>query len=143
MGESWDFASFRTDNEIWLGEELLIRDAVRLSNDDAPPTVKERMNPYTSIATIAIVGSRLLPYATKALEEVNKKQIQIGKNLPKGFPPQICTASALKGGKGGKDAVVGTVLKVAAETSSQVLEFIHSMLGGVWEDVLGDDPYKN
>lgn len=28
MGESWDFDSFRTENEIWLGGELLIRDAV-------------------------------------------------------------------------------------------------------------------
>lgn len=56
---------------------------VRLSNDDAPPTVRERMHPYTSMVTIAMVGSRLLPYAMRALDEVNKQQIHSGKKQSK------------------------------------------------------------
>lgn len=140
LGESWDFSFFQTCNEVWLGNELLIRDAVKLTDADGTPTVKERMFPYTSIATVIIVGSKVLPYATLAEEQVRKTQLE--KPSANGVPAILSTASLLKKGLGTREKTVGSVIKIAGETPAQVLQFFQSFLAPLWSDLLGDDPYK-
>lgn len=49
---------------------------MRLSNSDGPPTVKERMHTYTSMATIIIVGARLLPCAEHVYNVISKMQVE-------------------------------------------------------------------
>jgi len=141
MGESWAFNVLETTNEVWLDGSLLIREAMRLSDKDGPPSVKERMHPYTTMASVIMVGPRVLPYAKTALELVNKMQVK-SNHKSDNHRELVCSASALKVLKAGQEHTVGVVVKVAAETSAQVVEFIHTVLSTAWKELLGDDPYK-
>jgi urease accessory protein len=142
-GESWDFSVLQTKSEVWLGSDLLVRDAVRLSNMDGPPTVRERMHPYKSMATFIIVGERLLNHAEHVYGVVSKMQVNRC-NQKSGPPNLVCSASLLKSknNENHNENTVGCVVKVAAHTTAQVLEFVNMLFRNTWAELIGEDPYK-
>merc|ERR1711879_1016961 len=153
-GEEGAFESYETTNDVLLDDQLLVREAVRLSVHDGTPTIAEKMRGYNAMATILVVGPDVLAHARAILEGISKLKVNKSKEVP-----LLCSASPVcrkpldaasssssssssSSGHASSGDVVGVMVKIAAKKTSQVTDAIHEHFNDLWQDALGNDPYR-
>lgn len=73
-GEEWDFAAYRSINEIWLSDKRIARDALLLERDQSERrSVKDRMAPYNCYACLFLCG----PKTESAIESLSESYHRI------------------------------------------------------------------
>lgn len=147
-GEEWAFESYETTNDVLLDDQLLVREAVRLSVHDGTPTIAEKMRGYNAMATILVVGPDVLAHARAILEGISKLKVNKSKEVPllcsasPVYRKPLDAASSSSSGHASCGDVVGVMVKIAAKKTSQVTDAIHEHFNGLWQDALGNDPYR-
>jgi len=145
-GEEWAFESYETSNDIFICNQLLVHEAIRLSIHDGSPSLAEKMRGYNAMATIIILGPALIEHATRILKDIGNLKVKASKEIP-----LLCTASPIHKREANMAAtssssvseahVIGAIVKIAARKTSQVIEAMHKHLNQLWNDTIGDDPY--
>jgi len=136
--ESWKFSTLKSSTEIYSVDNLVVKEDMRLADVNGL-SIATRMHSYTTIATVFIVGPSLLKYATKVIEEINAKQISRTKIVPE----MLYSASEIKVMEGSKLKTIGAVVKVSSNSTQTIQKFLSTTFSGLWQDFLGEDPYKN
>jgi len=100
------------------------------------------------MATILVVGPDVLAHARTILEGISKLKVNKSKEVP-----LLCSASPIyrkplgaaassASGHASSGDMVGVMVKIAAKKTSQVTDAIHEHFNGLWQDALGNDPYR-
>jgi urease accessory protein len=125
-GERWAFRSLRTANEVALDGRLVLADALRLAEGEGPP-VATRMAGFDLLATVVLLGPRLVEPAAALLAELAAR--------PAERAPVIAAASPLADGLFMRLAAVDVESGLAALRAT--LAFLPGLLG---EDPLSRRP---
>lgn len=140
LGEAWSFARYYSLNELFVGGRRVARDALLLSEYDPPShlinglgkrTLADRLAPYSCYATAILYGPHT-DGTRQSLQSEFVKDVVFRRSRP---PELVWSYTALDDGKGG-------VVRVAAEETETVREWLRTMLVGL-TDVIGEDVYKN
>lgn len=97
LGEDWAFTSYYSCNEVYVGDQRIIRDATLLENGEyisplfSPRSLAEKMFPYTCYATLILCGPLVQDVASSIISEQNGTTL-FKQNLPSGL---IWSASRL------------------------------------------------
>jgi len=141
--EAWAFHSYKTVNDVFINDQLLVREAVKLSKEDGEPSIEERMRGYNAVATILVVGPLLLSYSSSILKHIGAMPIEKSKDVA------LCTASPIYRKQASTlptesptNQMVGVMVKIAAKKTSQVADTMRQHFSPLWEDMLGGDPYN-
>jgi len=123
-GERWAFSRYANRTEVFVGDELVLLDAMRLSPEDGPLASTMRTGRYDCLATLILVGEPLRPAVRALLDHFAAAPVQRRASL-------LWTASALP---------CGVLLRVAGLNVEAVAHTIWPHIGFLRE-WLGDDPW--
>jgi urease accessory protein len=79
-GERWAFDGYRARNEVRVGGELVLADALRLEAAEGPPP-STRLLGLELLATVVLVGPRLAGAARALLEELSRAPAAAGADV--------------------------------------------------------------
>ncbi len=125
-GERWQFHSFLTRNEIFVGGNRVLTDALRLDHHAGPLDSPSRMGPFNVFATLLLLGPRLQPAAEAMLAHVANLPVRRRDPLP-------LSASALA-------RAPGAILRLAAPTTELAAHELYRHLVCL-ADLLGEHPW--
>lgn len=136
-GERWALAGYRSRNEVRVGGQLVLADAVRLEAGEGPP-ISARLDGFELLATVILLGPRLAPAARDLLEAVASAPAA-------GDAPVLTAASPLSSpaARGGGDpgtgpAADGVLVRIAARSVEVGLAEIRSRLAFLASPLDGD-----
>ncbi|XP_072050637.1 uncharacterized protein [Amphiura filiformis] len=137
-GERWDFTSCSTTNNIFLGTDLVYRDAMRLSNTENL-SVKDTMKHYNIVASCVVLGPDLTGLIQHIKDDVGKGQ-NIGE-LPD--PNLIVSASPLQYAiTNSHEKLSGVMVKCASSEITKVYWKLDNLLKPLYPK-LGGNPFEN
>jgi len=119
-GERWDFTQYHSDLEVYLGNGLLLKDAVELS-DNPVLTVRERMDPFEIFGLLILIGPKLAEFCSEISDSINSIKISGKRGEDQSFQ---CSVSPVKGG------VVVRMASLKAEAMYKFVQQKLSWLGG-------------
>ncbi|KAM0756146.1 UreD-domain-containing protein [Meredithblackwellia eburnea MCA 4105] len=137
VGEEWQFARYRSQNEVWVDGRRIARDVMLLEDESdgkGPQTsYYERVEPYSCYASIIFFGPAVAPILSY-LQAAFSNITQYKQSRPYSL---LWSFSELEKGKGG-------IARCAADTTESVKEWIVQVLqnGGI-EDLIGKDLWRN
>lgn len=130
----WDFTSYYSLNEVWIGKKRIARDSVLLgSNPNHPQSngqrhLKDRMDLYACYATLLLCGPRVRALVTR-LAEIYQNISVYQHSVPVGL---IWSMSSIED---------GCVIRIAGKGSEDVKCWIRDQLRGL-EEIIGQDVYS-
>lgn len=124
-GERWAFASYRSRNDIWIGDKLLMVDSLHLHPGDGAFHSPVRMGHFECLALVLLAGDRLRQHSETILQSVQDEFFT-------GECPLISSASPLK---------PGVILRIAGDSTERVSQYIQKKLSFVC-DFLKEDPWS-
>jgi len=122
-GERWEFDDYRSRNDLHVGGERILIDALSLNPIDDPVSGVHRMGRYNCLALVVFLGEGLMEESERILAEVASMRVERRAAL-------VSSASPLKS---------GVLLRLAGESVQEVTREVHRRLGFL-AGVLGDDP---
>ncbi|KAL8621635.1 hypothetical protein ACOMHN_036868 [Nucella lapillus] len=134
LAELWQFKSYQSVIEVYLGEDLVLRDNQHLV-DTPCQTVRQAMKDYQVMGTCVILGTDMQPLVTH-LKQLYGRPQTIGQQLS---TEVVCSFSPLEV-ESGKTALDGCYLRFLA-TSTTLAYGVVKEITSVVTDLLGGDPY--
>ncbi|KAI9912254.1 hypothetical protein PsorP6_009331 [Peronosclerospora sorghi] len=138
--EHWDFTEYDTLLEIFLGEERLLTDRVRLA-DDEDVSLRERMYGMHVLGIMVVIGDKVKSIIDDLLELSTRKKLCNPRDLtPQGrletactFPGVISSASPLGSG--------AVIVRFCGQDAESAMTFVKSMLKPL-RGLIGFSPYQ-
>ncbi|MFO1497362.1 MAG: urease accessory protein UreD [Verrucomicrobiota bacterium] len=124
-GERWAFARFQTRNDVFVGDELIFRDALALESSAHSSVAWHRDGRFDVFALLLLIGTPLQSFAGPLLAEVNARPIERA-------GPVVVGASRLRD---------GAVLRIAGATVEAVAKEWERHLRPL-RAIPGDDPWR-
>jgi urease accessory protein len=122
--ERWAFDRMQSRNEVFLGQERLLTDALLLDQAHGPLGDSNRMGRFNCLALLVVAGPMVADAAARMLAEVEALPVTRRAEL-------LVSASPIR---------QGAVLRVAGESGEEVSREVRRRLAFV-TDFLGDDPW--
>lgn len=122
-GERWAFGNLESRNEIFVGGQPLLIDALSLHPDEGTIDGRHRMGRFNCLALVVLAGKPLRDHARRIFERAACQNIQRSST-------QVTSASPIRD---------GVVLRIAGEKTEDVAREIREHFDFLAE-VLGDDP---
>lgn len=156
-GEEWEFAMYKSENEVWLGDKRLAKDVLLLedegpdaaadesgadeapsSKDPLPPvgstSYRSRVAPYSCYAALFLFG----PHTAKLRTHLDKAFSAISQYSQSRPYSLVWSYSPLAGHPGG-----GGIARCAGASTEEVKDWIDHMLGnGDIANLMGPDLWK-
>lgn len=111
-GERWEFTRYESRNEVWMGNERVLTDAIRLSHEDGPMPGDHRLGRYNCFAMVTLLGPPLAEIAARLIQAESERPVVAR-------PAVLCGASPL---------AQGAIFRVAGEQTEAVAHEIHRLL---------------
>lgn len=142
IGETWEFARYRSQNEVWLGGKRVVRDVLLLEDENptgeggsgsgGETSYRQRVEPYSCYVTLTIFGPAMAPilaHLDAAFESITQY------HQPRPYS-MLWSFSKLEGGRGG-------IARCAGDGAETVREWVVQVLadGGI-EKLVGKDLWK-
>jgi len=124
-GELWDFASLRSRNEIFVGEERVLLDSLLLDASSGHLRGTHRLGRFNCLALVVVIGDALAAHAAPMLADIATQPV-----VPRA--PLVLSGSPLRN---------GVLLRVAGESLETVGREIQRQLRFI-PDLLEDDPWS-
>ena len=74
-GERWEFTRYESRNEVWIGDQRVFTDSLRLSNEDGPMPGDHRLGRYNCFATVALIGEPLAEVGAQLLSSAADRPV--------------------------------------------------------------------
>ena len=123
-GESWDFTRYRSQIDVYQGQQQLISDRLLLDSKDGPLESPFRVGRFHCLALVVMIGTTLEAAATRILDEVGNEPVGSADSL-------VETVSPVAG---------GLILRIAGITTELVADCITRRLCFL-EEFLGETPW--
>lgn len=149
--DSWKFSVLNSSTKIYYGADLVVKEELRPSSYPATRA-------YTTQATVFIIGPSLIKYAARFMEQVNAKPLRSSQQLSQDSckSPQISSsrrksltgeavsssASEIRVMEGSKLKTIGASVKISSTSTQAIEKFLSTSFNALWQDTLGEDPYK-
>ncbi|CAH0475589.1 unnamed protein product [Peronospora belbahrii] len=138
--EHWDFDEYDTLSEIFVDDERLMTDRVRLI-DDEDTSLRQRMHGMHVLGLMVVVGSKLTIIMDELLELSTRKKLHNAQEMtPQGrlaaantFPGVIASASSM-----GSNAVI---VRFCGKDSESAMTYVKAMLNPL-KEMIGFTPYQ-
>ncbi len=124
-GEYWDLEEYISHNEIWLAEQRILYDNLRLSPRQGELKNPQRLGRYHCFATLIMIGEPMKKASSAILEELKHQPIQKRARM---------TAAA-------SPLADGVILRLAGVDTQEVAREIRRWCAPAIE-LLGDDPWS-
>lgn len=135
-GEEWQFARYRSRNEVWIEDRLVAKDVLLLEDETAAAGADKsyvaRVAPYSCYATILLFGPAMAPILAH-LQAAFANITQYNQSRPYSM---LWSFSELEKGRGG-------IARCAGDSTEAVKDWIVQVLtdGGI-ESMIGEDLWK-
>lgn len=138
--EHWDFSEYDTTSEVFVGNEQLLTDRVRLA-DEEDVALRQRMHGFHVLGLMVVVGSKMQLIIDQLLELSTRKKLHNARDItPQGrlaaantFPGVIASASPL-----GPSAVI---VRFCGQDVESAMTYVKAMLAPLQESI-GFSPYQ-
>jgi urease accessory protein len=120
-GERWGLARYRARNEVRVGDELVLADALRLEAGQGAP-LAERLGGLELLATVVLLGPRLAPAARELLARLSTSPAAAD-------GPVLAAASPVRD---------GLVLRIAARSVEAGMDALRAYLSFLAAPLDGD-----
>ncbi|KAH7488636.1 hypothetical protein KRP22_008728 [Phytophthora ramorum] len=138
--EYWDFSEYDTTSEVFVCDERLVTDRVRLA-DEEDVSLRQRMHGMHVLGLMVIAGSKLQVIMDQLLELSTRKKLHNARDItPQGrlaaantFPGVIASASSL-----GPNAVI---VRFCGQDTESAMTYVKAMLAPLRE-IIGFSPYQ-
>lgn len=120
-GERWAFTRYESRNQVWLGQDLVLSDAVRLSDEDGPMSNEHRLGRYNCFAMVLVIGEPLEEICRTLLDGVAGRTVH-------SRAPLLCSASPLR--QGALFRLAGECTESVGQEIHRLLRFLPSLLDG-------------
>jgi urease accessory protein len=127
-GECWQFDRFRTENRIYIENELVVRDAWGL--DQSIRSLQARMDPFQCVSNLILIGEKVSD-AIRAAIQSDKEQVVYRNNHTK-VVPLIWSLSHLYRG----DKEIGVIIRAASLDTIMMRQFLLKLLAPIPASVL-------
>lgn len=135
-GEEWQFARYRSRNEVWIEDRLVAKDVLLLEDETAAAGADKsyvaRVAPYSCYATILLFGPAMAPILAH-LQAAFANITQYNQSRPYSM---LWSFSELEKGRGG-------IARCTGDSTEAVKDWIVQVLtdGGI-ESMIGEDLWK-
>ncbi|EMD42008.1 hypothetical protein CERSUDRAFT_110547 [Gelatoporia subvermispora B] len=136
LGEDWAFSRYYSLNEVWVGDERVVKDVMLLEEPQTQVqtlpsrSVPDRLAPYSCYAMVIMYG----PFVQSTMRQLSARYQEVSVFKQSSPPNLLWSLSSIRDGK-------GCVLRVAALETEVVKDWLSHSLSG-FEEVLGPDVYR-
>jgi urease accessory protein len=122
-GERWEFTRYESRNEVWIGDERVFTDALRLSAEDGLMPGDHRLGRYNCFAMVTLLGVPLAETSARLLKAAAASPVVARPSLLSGASP----------------LPHGSIFRFAGERTEDVGREIHQLLSFL-PSLLDGDP---